>query len=145
MWSWCLPLLRGHWEVNGITVIPYYWHRVLRGWWMLSPSPLPLWQRVAGRGVVGVPRSKLRGPEQRRHCRSPWEVMLAAASPSLPCRLSPGHTAGDMAEWPSLSTAGSLFPSCRHRSQRRKGGEGRAWPERGLGDWQHCRDGQCQR
>lgn len=29
-------------------------------------------------GAVGAPHSKQRGPEQRRHCRAPREVMLSS-------------------------------------------------------------------
>lgn len=48
MGSQCLFLLGGHQEVNGAMVSPYCWHRVSQGWWMLSLSPLPLWQQAGG-------------------------------------------------------------------------------------------------
>lgn len=79
-----LSLLGEYWEMNSTAVSPC-WHRVSRGWWMLSPSLLPLWWRAVGQGAAGAPRSKPRGPEQRRRCGSLQEVMKAVFPfPTMP-------------------------------------------------------------
>lgn len=109
-----LSLLGEYWEMNSTAVSPC-WHRVSRGWWMLSPSLLPLWWRAVGQGAAGAPRSKPRGPEQRRRCGSLQEVMKAVFP--LPHHASQ-HTSRDMVGWPSPNTTRSLFPSHRHWPQR---------------------------